>query len=345
VAIRASSAPQVDALIVDLTGTHAVRRDAAVARLTVIGARAVERLVAVASSKADPTSRVAAFRALEGIGDERALDPALAAVGDGDPGVASAAVMVARVFIRSGRSAAVVDTLTAAALDTSRPAPVRVAAVRALRDLEARTVAPLLHSLASDADAAVRIEAGPVRRRTRKTSQSVAGDLTAVLDGPLPEDPGAVRDLLAAAGAEAPLPQLLQVVERVRERETEEPPARRGEWTTVRAAAHAILARRGSRIALYDLRESLETSAAPLPIDALTSLTLIGDASCLEPIASSFARSQDAWWRDHLAEAFRTIATRERLTARHAVMKAIDRKWKDAARLLRLEKAKPIRRR
>ena len=52
-------------------------------------------------------------------------------------------------------------------------------------------------------------------------------------------------------------------------------------------------------------------------------LTLVGDASCVESIAGAHAKAKDAWWRHHLADAFYTIVTRERLTSRHAVMKKI----------------------
>jgi hypothetical protein len=59
-------------------------------------------------------------------------------------------------------------------------------------------------------------------------------------------------------------------------------------------------------------------------------LSLVGDASCLEAIAGAHASARDAWWRDHLADAFRTIAAREKITRRHAAIKRIERKWKDA---------------
>ena len=48
VVIKASSHTQIDALIRDLASAREVTRDAAVARLTVIGARAIDRLTRVA---------------------------------------------------------------------------------------------------------------------------------------------------------------------------------------------------------------------------------------------------------------------------------------------------------
>ena len=92
-----------------------------------------------------------------------------------------------------------------------------------------------------------------------------------------------------------------------------------------RAAAHVALAGRGSRLALYDLRESLERRKAPLPVEFLTALSTIGDASCLEAIAGAHREAtRTRWWRDHLADAFRTIVAREKLTRRHAVIKKIE---------------------
>jgi hypothetical protein len=76
------------------------------------------------------------------------------------------------------------------------------------------------------------------------------------------------------------------------------------------------------------LRESLETATEPLAVDALAALALVGDVSCLEPIAASYARSKDAWWRDRLGDTFRTIVDRERVTRRHAIVKRIEKRWK-----------------
>ena len=77
VAIRASSSKQIDSLIADLSAASGVTRETAVARLTLLGARAVERLLTVAASHASADARTAAWRTLEAIADQRALDPAL----------------------------------------------------------------------------------------------------------------------------------------------------------------------------------------------------------------------------------------------------------------------------
>jgi len=147
----------------------------------------------------------------------------------------------------------------------------------------------------------------------------------------LPDDAAgaiALHRALGDAGEAVPITLLLHLIERIREREASEPPAGREEWRMARAAAHVALASRGSRLALYDLRESLEAATAPLPVEFLAALSLAGDASCLEPIAAAHAKAKDAWWRDHLADAFRAIVARERVTRRHAAVKKIAKKWK-----------------
>lgn len=327
-AIKPSSARHIDALIEDLQSASAVTRDAAMARLTVIGARAVERLLTAAGSPAGSPARTAAFRTLEAIGDSRALEPALRALNDPDADVAVAASGVARLFIRGARGATAVDRLTATALDGRRPDAVRLAALRSLRDLDVATIAPLLKALAADSSPAVRGDAA----RRQDPAANPADMLTRAADQGPADNAGALRQAVVHAGRTAALPLLLKIVERVREREASEPAARRAEWTAVRAAAHVALAQRGSRLALYDLRESLE-SAVRLPVEFVAALSLVGDAACLEAIAGAHARSsgsgrtRDDWWRQHLADAFRTIVAREKITRRHAVMRKIAKRW------------------
>jgi len=341
VAIKASSSPQIDALVAALGSRDAVAREAAIARLIVIGSRAVERLLRLAASDGDAAARVSAWRALEAIGDPRALDPALRAAADRrtDAAVAGAAAGAARAFIRGRRGAAVVDALTAVVLDAERQEAVRLVALDALGDVGTAAIAPLLRSLAGDASAAIRARAAAAsdasKRRQRKTGEretSPAADdsasvVVAAADGRLPEDPAALRAAIAHQSDVAPLPALLRVVQRVREREGAEPADRRAGWRLARAAAHVALANRGSRLALYDLRESLESAQAPLPAEFFRALALVGDTASLESIAAAHARAADAWSRQQLTDAFYGIVEREKLTARSAVLKRIAKRW------------------
>lgn len=328
-AIRASSSKQIDALIADLRAASSVTRETAVARLTLLGGRAVERLLAATGAGAPAEARAAAWRTLEGIGDAHALEPALAALTSAaeDPAVAAAAAGVARSHLRGPHGAQAVDRLATVLLDRSRHESVRLAALRALQDLDAVTIAPILASIATDPSAALRAEAGQTDRRPSGADGDPAATITRAADTALPDDPAALRQALSRAPAATLLPRLLRIVERVREREGAEPARTRDEWRLTRAAAHVALASRGSRIALYDLRESLETAKTPLPVEFLTALSMIGDVSCLEAVASAHAKAKDAWWRHHLADAFYAIVQREKLTSRHAAMKRIQKRW------------------
>src|SRR5947208_6741828 len=332
-AIRASSSRQIDTLLSDLRSLDAVTREAAVARLTVIGARAVERLIAVADADSEPaTGRAAAWRALEAIGDSRALDAALHALASStiDANVGAAATGVARVFVRGPRGAAVVDRLTSVVLDRARPDTLRIAALRVLRTLDRATIAPLITSLADDPSSAVRSSvrrqpdpqrtpsqkerepfgrAGPKERaavapKALRRARESGWTLSDAAERALPDDPEALRAAIAHADNSVSLELLVRIVDRVREREGAEPAGKRDQWRSVRAAAHVALAKRGSRLALYDLRESFGQRVETMPVELMTALSLVGDASCLEAIAAAHAKVGDTWWRKHLADIF-----------------------------------------
>jgi hypothetical protein len=330
VTIRKSSAANVEALAADLTSESAVTREAAIARLTVIGPRAVASLITLVDRPdTGATARLAALRALEAVGDARTVDSALRAITDADAGVAAAAVAVARVFLRGRRGAAILDRLTALVLDRGRHEAVRLEAIGALGDLSPSTLEPLWNVLGEDPSPAIRAKVNAERGRS-PAEVSSADQLAAAAEHGLPDDPDgadALRRLLVTHGAAAPLPTLHRLVERIRERETSAPSARRGEWTRARGTAHVALAKRSSRLGLYDLREALDGATAPLPVEFLAALTLIGDVSCLDAIAAACARARDQWWREHLADTFQAVVAREGLTRRHAVMKKIEKRW------------------
>jgi hypothetical protein len=326
VVIKTSSSKQIDALVAGLSAESTVTREAAVARLTVIGARAVERLVALVESDAAPAPRTAALRTLEAIADLRALDSALRAVRDADEAVATAAIGVARSFLQGRRGAAALDRLAEVALDKTRDEQLRLAAIRALADLPASTVKPLWQALGNDANAEIRAQ---VESRSGGSGRSGSHltYLTSAAERGLDDDPGALRQAIVHGGARLSLPLVHRIIERVRDREASEPAGRRPEWLRARAAAHVVLANRGSRLALYDLCEALKADAAPLPVEFLTALSLVGDPSCLEAIAAAHQRSDDDWWRLRLSDSFHSIVKRERITRRHAVMKRIEKRW------------------
>jgi HEAT repeat protein len=342
VAITRSSSHEVAALLTDLQSGTDAARETAVARLSVIGTRAVAGLLRLLGTSATPAARVGALAALEAIGDPRAADAALECLDADEPAVREAAAGLLRALLDSTKGAAVLDRLAALAVDRERPDRVRLAALDALRQVPGRELGLIASRLRDDPSLAVRATvAGHADRAVVPPAES----LEQAAAGTLPEQADALRQWLDAAGADAPLPTLHSLIQRVRDRERETAdPGRRREWTTARAAAHQVLAARGSTVALYDLRESIE-GGVQAPVEMLAALGAIGDRSCLETVAAAYARAAgepgDAapasdrgaadWWRSHLATVFRTIAAREKLTERHAVVKRIRARWPDAA--------------
>ena len=291
----------VDRLLADLRGHDAIRRGAAVARLRVIGSRAVVPLANLADSTAPAAARAAALEALDGATDPRAADVALSALKASDVEVVLAALAVLRGWVAREPGTRVLEALTVVALDKGRDASLRLAALDALSELPRHLVEPILERAPRDEDSSTF------------------------------DDPQAALAWLAAHEADAPFSVIHNVVTVSRERERTQAPARhRQEWLSARGAAHAALARRGSRVAVYDLREAFEAARTPLPLDFLTAITTVGDASCLEPMARAWAASTgEPWWRERLAEAARDIVRRLELTGRNAVIKRVRTKWKD----------------
>jgi hypothetical protein len=335
--IRPSSSADVRQLIEALGGTDEVKRESAVARLAVIGPRAAEHLLQQYPS-APAIARAGMLRAFEAIGDARALPVARAALSDPSTDTVIAAIGVLRGFLTSPQPAHVrdaLDAIVATALDTSRSAPPRLAALDALRVLPPDVREAVRKNLSEDKDPDVRARAAS--SIPRGTAQGASPDEAvwreAVL-GRLPGSPGALKHALAARRASAPLTELQHLVDHLRAREQREPVAeRREEWRALRGAAHQALASRNSRLALYDLRDSL-LDPDRLPVAFLAALEEIGDATCLETLAAAYeasSRSGDAWWREHVAAAFRAIVLREGLTRRHAAVKRMMSRWPEAA--------------
>jgi CO/xanthine dehydrogenase Mo-binding subunit len=150
--------------------------------------------------------------------------------------------------------------------------------------------------------------------------------LEAAADGTLPNDPDALKSAIARSATAVPLSMLHQIIERVRLHEGSVAQEVRVGWMGARASTHLALAHRASRLALYDLRETIESSRERLPVEFVAAVTAIGDTSCLEPLATAYSRAKDEWSRRQLADAFRAIVGREKITRRHAVAKKIEKR-------------------
>ena len=337
VVIKQSFSKQVGALVADLQSDRAVAREAAAARLAVIGARAVERVATVARDRSNSTAaRVAAIGTLEAIEDPHAADIVLPLANDADPDVARAAIRALRPLLRGPHGVRALECLTTVALDQTRADEARVTAVQVMGELDPKTVKPLFDRLREDPRPAIAALAtsgatSVGRQRSSKAAPVSSGPAAPPFEDSLPEDPEPLRHQLSRDGPTAPLTTLHRLVERVREREAQDP-ARRSAWMTARAAAHLALATRGSRLALYDLRETLESTREPLAVEFLAALKEIGDVSCLEAIAAAYAHApaETDWWRSHLLDAFRAIVAREGTTQRHPTAKKIAKRWPGA---------------
>jgi hypothetical protein len=281
------------------------RREAAIARLTILGTRVVPQLVADFSRTDDRARQIALLRVLEATADERALpvaETALAAGGD----VAVAAIAVLRELLtRTVRGADVraLDLLLSTARDAARDRRLRAAARDAL-DAAPQDVRDALGALGAPED----------------QGEALWQD---ALAGHLPDDARPLREAITAHAETAPLADLRRLIERLAEREGEQTKAPAiEEWRAARGAVHQALALRGSRVALYDLRETFERASGALPTSFIGAVALIGDESVVEPLASAYANAgADARWQQQLARAFREVVKRERLTKRHSALR------------------------
>jgi len=296
----AASGSQIDRLIADLRSEDPLQRDAAVARLRVLGSKAVPRLAAAIGARRDAVPRAAALAALEGIDDRRVPALALSALDAGDTETVVAALGVLRPWVASETGTRLLETISAIATDRDRPARVRVAAIEALADLPAELTAP------------IRAHAPPPEAA-----------------GPDAADPVATREWVEAHGAAASLSGLHELIKTLRDRERGARSSRqRAEWQRARAATHRALAGRGSRLAVFDLRETFDAARAPLPDGFADAMAAIGDATCLEPLARAWAAtSGEAAWRTRLQTTARDILRRARLTGRNATLRAVRTKW------------------
>ena len=327
--IRSSASHEVRRLIGDLEGPDTVRREAASARLAIIGTRAVRQILERLAAGGDPSVRASLLQSLEAIPDPRAIDPVLGALSAPEPEIRQAATKAAKGLLPLPQSARVLDRLTELALDPARTAEERALAVEALTVLPSRTLRPLLDKLKDDPSKEVRDR---IAASGAQADDPVA-DLEEAADGWLARDPGAVLQLVARAGADAPLSTLHRLIETVRSSQSEGRRAKRRDWAAVRGALHLALARRGSTVALYDLREALERAREPLPADYLEAVALVGDASTLEPLAVAFVEARDMadadHWRRDIADAFHRVVAREKLTGRHSAVRRLRARFRD----------------
>jgi hypothetical protein len=89
-------------------------------------------------------------------------------------------------------------------------------------------------------------------------------------------------------------------------------------------------------VALYDLRETLETGEGhPLPPEFLTALTLVGDGTCLEPVVRAWMNARplgktppEATWTRQLRDAFQEVLARQRPSDRKKLLDRLHQRWR-----------------
>jgi hypothetical protein len=204
------------------------------------------------------------------------------------------------------------------ALDASASVPRRLAALAALNGLPDRQVRPVYDALR--ADPASRIVARVIRHQA-----GLVLPLDELLERGLPDDPTLVGAVVREDGERTSLGVLGRLIEALHTRERRADAARRAEWKAVRGQVHQALAARGSRLAIYDLRETIEKQDTPLPVGFLAAAAAIGDATCLDALARAWVQAGPAerWWRDHIAEAFGAIVRREGITRKHPKLRGM----------------------
>lgn len=338
---------EVHALLERLDDPDPALRDSAAARLILLGERALDPLGAFLRG-ASASARLAALSVLDASSGPRALPMILNLFDDPDATVARRAVELA------GARSAAVPALGAL---VARPGPLRSEALKALgrlcREGAVEALDPLLGVL-TDEDAAtshrlIALDAvtslgsprlGPVLRRLGETRNAALAERVRALERGEPargrladprsaetalhealadtEDPRALRvliDRLEPHASASSIPVLHSLLGHVRDRSAA---AGRDE---ARAGIHRVLARLGSRIALYDLREALLERPVPAAADLLQAAETIGDATLVPALAHLHGDRPDL--RDTCSRVFRAIARRERLRRNSRAVKAV----------------------
>ena len=339
--IKPSSASEIRSLTAALASEDEVVRETAAARLAIFGSRAVDRIVA-SYVAADRNTRRMILRVLEAIADPRGLALARQALTEGGD-VAVSATGTLRALLDSpvtSSSTEAFDALVETAMDRNAERRVRLAAIDALRDMPEDVRLRVSDALKDESDPEIRSGLSEAQRPS--LADAVWKDAS---QGNLGDDPAQLRDALGTRGASTALGVLQKMIDAVRMREEAmKSQVQRDAWQGVRGALHQALALRGSNVAVYDLRETFESAADPLPATFLTAVHVVGDESCLAPIAAAYSAHQDERWRQQLAAAFAAIAAREKVTSRSAALKRIATRWPDVAASLSMTlRTKPRR--
>ena len=244
-------------------------------------------------------ARALAMSALEGLDDAHASEIALTALSESDVDVVVAALGVLRSWVPRESGTRLLESITAIAVDRSRDARIRVAALDALSDCPTIWCAPFASR--------------PRRRRPAAATRQSCG--------------GARMD----RGVTATRPRWPRCTTRSRRSASRRVERTRAVAVTSGSKRAAPLTRCWPRAeadwpCTTPARRSAPRSLRCRP-DSSKPLQRVGDASCLEPLARAWSATREAGWRAQLAEAARQIVARAKLGGRSAVVKGIRANW------------------
>ncbi len=320
--ILPSAGKRIQELLARLESAASAERESAVARLTLLGPRAIPHVHAFLAT-ASTTGRLAALEVLERVGGAESLKDVLALVKDPSEAVGRRAIEAAAGFpapraadalretlssrSASRRRAAVeglghlhrlgvveaVEPLLSLLLDVEEDPALRLEALQSLSSLPHKTLLPALQTLAHD-------EAPEVAKAASDLARHVVGarGKTLVLAREM-DVPTALARLTApglSADEVTPIvatlvkgrsPALLPIL-RQRLETLSAPAGAHGAETMARAKAriHLALGALGSRIALHDLREMLRGRPLYAAHDLLAATDLVGDTSFVPALAA-----------------------------------------------------------
>ena len=305
-----SRSREIQERVAELASTSPGVRESAIARLTLLGERAVQPLIETLRA-GSPVARLGAIKVLEQLNAPRALPALLGQL----TAVESEIVAAAAAAIAGLGGAKAVGPLSKAL--GHEDAQARAAAADALAKLFATGVEEALEPLVGT------LLDGKADERLRRIAERALSRLPA-------RELRAIRARINNSPP-APLPPTATITSLHRELQ--------GVSDTAAAIRlHQALAERGSRIALYDLRERLEARPAKSAEALLDIAARIGDASLVASIVS-LAADRTALTAA-CADALAAIVSREKLRRTHRLVKAVrpehrailDGLWSRAAR-------------
>ncbi len=318
-----SRSREIQERLAELGSASAATRDSAAARLTLLGERSVAPLIE-SLRRSSPLARLGAIKVLGRLRAPRALPALLEQLGDREGrlvaaaagaiatlGGASAVAALSRVLshgeaeARAGAARALaklfvggveeaLEPLVTTLLDAKADEPLRRTADKALSRLPPRELHAIRARLAEAAD--------EIARNGR------AGGADAAARRRFPGTPDIDALLASPPRGAAAVPALHRALSGLKDAEAA-------------SRLHRALAERGSRIALYDLRERLEARPARAAEALLEIAGRIGDASLLAAIVA-LAVDRTAL-TGPCADALAAIVSRERLRKTQRLVKTV----------------------